>query len=233
MKATKHQLQFLKELGAQNVGGISKEEATKLIDKLLAEEYASGKNFKCPSCKSEFSPRPKRRTVCKECGNAIVHLSGRFYTEEKADEKCQRDWLSECRTDNRDAVREEWSYEKFLRKERNGPDEFGYRIKICPACTSAYKFNGVLVPFEVVVEHVNLLPPYETCDRHTCECEYETVYCSDVKDNAVYVTVSQTGEIEFKRIPVRRKTNIGCIVLPLLASATLTAITLSWLISVA
>lgn len=216
MKPTKRQLQFLAELGAKNVGDITREQASQLIDRLLEQEYKSGRTFKCPNCKSEFGPRPRRYTVCQDCGETIIHLSGRFYTEEQADKKCHRDWLKEWRACNRETVRDDLAFEKMIRKDRNVSEMFGYRVKVCSSCEASSKFHGVIIPLELAVKRVDLLPPYETCDHITCECEFDTIPFENIPDGAIIVSVSETGALEYHRFQRNRATGSGCAILPLL-----------------
>jgi ribosomal protein L37AE/L43A len=105
--ATSRQKQFLRALGHKDVGKLTKEQASKLIDELLAAEKASGKTFHCPYCKSRFGPRPKRQAKCPKCGKTIIQLSGKFYTEDQADAKFQNDWLKDSRQDVKSEVVEE------------------------------------------------------------------------------------------------------------------------------
>ena len=85
--ATAKQKQFLKRLGyAGDPKSLAKEHASQQIDILLKQERESGKQFPCPYCKAKFGPRPKRRKKCPHCGKSIVHLVGKFYTEQQVDE---------------------------------------------------------------------------------------------------------------------------------------------------
>ena len=113
-KATARQKQFLKQLGHTADDQLTKEQASKLIDQLLAAEKASGKTFPCPYCKKHFGPRPKRSATCPACKGKIIHMSGKFYTEEKAGALLQKDWFAEMRSNIKADVRDDWSGEKAI-----------------------------------------------------------------------------------------------------------------------
>jgi hypothetical protein len=114
--ATSRQMQYLRQLGYKGGDKLTKQQASQLIDRLLADEKASGKTFPCPYCKAKFGPRPKREKKCPSCGNTIIHLSGKFYTQSDADAKYQKDWLKESRQDVKREVADEWKDERKYRK---------------------------------------------------------------------------------------------------------------------
>jgi hypothetical protein len=99
--ATKRQKQFLRALGHKSFDGLTKDRASTVIDELLKAEKESGKTFPCPYCKKRFGPRPKRTKKCPSCKQTIVHLSGKFYTQEKVEELNQKEWLQDTRKDTR------------------------------------------------------------------------------------------------------------------------------------
>src|SRR3990172_7482158 len=115
--ATSRKMQFLRRLGYKDAAKVTKQQASQLIDKLLAEEEASGKTFPCPYCKAKFGPRPKREKKCPSCGKTIIHLSGKFFTQSEADSKYQKDWLKESRQDTKREVSDDWKEERKYRKE--------------------------------------------------------------------------------------------------------------------
>lgn len=178
--ATKRQKEFLRRLGYKDVATVSKVQASQLIDQLLAEEQASGKSFPCPYCKKKFGPRPKRRTKCSSCGNTIIHLSGKFYTERQADELVQSDWLKEARRDRVSEVKEDWREEKRARKEFGEPMTVGYMVKAGPACPHAKPFEGLLVLLEDAYDTPDLLPPYNECHHDTCKCDFDPIMAGEV-----------------------------------------------------
>ncbi len=146
--ATKRQKQFLRQLGHKSFDGLTKERASALIDELLKAEKVSGKIFPCPYCKKRFGPRPRRTKKRPSCGQSIIHLTGKFYTEEKADELYQKEWLKDARKDNRENVRDDWRDERSFRKDFDEVHTVGYIIQVGPACTSSQHLNGLLVMIE-------------------------------------------------------------------------------------
>ena len=174
-KPTERQKQFLNELGRKSLAGLTKESASTLIDDLLAKEKSSGKTFPCPYCGKPFGPRPKRTKKCPSCGQTIVHLSGRFYTETRVDELDQAEWLNDAREDNRANVKSDWKDELKFRKEFREILTVGYLLKIGPACTASRHLNGLLVLIEDAFDAPEFLPPYPECNQETCECTYEPV----------------------------------------------------------
>lgn len=179
--ATSRQMQFLRQLGYKDGQKLTKQQASQLIDKLLAEEKASGKTFPCPYCKAKFGPRPKREKKCPSCGNAIIHLSGKFYTQEQADTKYQKDWLKDSRQDAKREVSDEWKEERKYRKEFGEPLIVGYSITAGPNCPHANHLQGLLVLVEDAYDNPDLLPPFEECRHDHCECEFTTVMADEVK----------------------------------------------------
>lgn len=179
-EATSGQKQFLRQLGHSSFDGLTKERASSLIDELLQAEKAAGKTFPCPYCKKPFGPRPRRTKKCPSCGQVIVHLSGKFYTQDKVDELNQKEWLNDSRKDNRDNVKEDWKDERSFRKEFDEVHTVGYIIKIGPACTSSQHLNGLLVTIEDANDTPELLPPFDECRHDTCECDYEPVSPNEV-----------------------------------------------------
>lgn len=178
--ATSRQKQFLRALGCKDVAKLSKQDASQLIDKLLADEKASGKTFPCPYCKARFGPRPKRTKKCPSCGRNIVQLCGKFYTEEQADARYQTEWLKECRQDNKSNVADDWREEKKFRREFGEPVTVGYFVTAGPACPHTKKVEGLLVLIEDAYDTPDLLPPYDECRHDSCECEYTIVLANEV-----------------------------------------------------
>lgn len=84
-KPTPKQKQFLLALGHKNIDGLDVRSASDLINRLVADEKASGKTFACPYCKEPFSPRPRNVKSCPSCGQKIVHIAGTFYTEQQVE----------------------------------------------------------------------------------------------------------------------------------------------------
>lgn len=170
--ATPRQKQFLRQLGYKDAAKVSKQHASQLIDKLLAEEKASGKTFPCPYCKAKFGPRPKREKKCPSCGNTIIHLSGKFYTHEQADTRYQADWMKETRQDVKFEVKEEWKEERQFRREFGEPMVVGYTIKAGANCAHAKHLDGLSVLIEDAFDNLDLLPPFDQCRHDTCNCDY-------------------------------------------------------------
>lgn len=228
MNATSRQKQFLKALGCKDVDSLSKDQASSTIDRLLEEERASGKSFPCPYCKGKFSPRPKRTKKCPSCNKTIVHLSGRFYTEEQVTENEQKEWIKECRTSNRDTVREDWKDEKESRKEFKEKHFVGYLIRIGPACANAKHLNGLLVPFEDAIKSVELLPPYEECRHDTCECEFDPVSSNEMPRGT---RIAQFVDSNATRLPSPKKntqSKRGCAT-SLMALVCVVAVVCTWI----
>jgi hypothetical protein len=178
--ATNRQKQFLRQLGHKSFDSLSKEGASTLIDELLKAEKASGKTFPCPYCKKQFGPRPRRTKKCPSCNQTIIHLSGKFYTEDMADELNQKEWLNESRKDNRDNVKDDWKEERSFRKEFGEVLTVGYIIKVGPECITSQHLNGLLVTIEDAYDSPDLLPPFDACRHETCECDYEPVSPNEV-----------------------------------------------------
>lgn len=211
MKATTRQKQFLRALGHSDVDRLTKADASTLIDRLLAEEKASGKTFPCPYCKQKFGPRPKRTKTCPSCKKKIIHLSGRFYTEDKVDEMNQKEWIKESRQDNRASVRDDWQDEKAFRKEFGEQHTVGYLLRIGPNCTAASHLNGMLVLIEDAAKSVELLPPFDECRHDTCECEYEPVSANEVPRKTRIAQFSDPKKQASPNSPATsRSNNEGC-----------------------
>ncbi len=178
--ATTRQKQFLRQLGHKAFDGLTKERASQLIDELLQAEKASGKTFPCPYCKKHFGPRPRRTKKCPSCGQTIVHLSGKFYTQEAVEEVDQKEWLKESRNDVKEDVKDDWREERSIRKEYGEVHIVGYLLNIGPQCTSSHHLNGLLVKIEDAAAAPGLLPPYDECRHDTCECDFQSVSPSEV-----------------------------------------------------
>jgi hypothetical protein len=211
-------MQFLRQLGHKGGDKLTKQQASQLIDKLLAEEKASGKTFPCPYCKAKFGPRPKREKKCPSCGNTIIHLSGKFYTQSEADSKYQKDWLKESRQDVKEEVREEWKEERQFRKEFGEPMIVGYSINAGPSCPHAKHLEGLLVLIEDAYDNPDLLPPFDECKHDTCECEYTTVMADEVNKGMQVAEfrdpAMQAKLTTRKKSPVgieSRKKSVGCL----------------------
>jgi hypothetical protein len=181
---TKRQKQFLRALGHKSFDGLTKDRASTLIDELLQAEKASGKTFPCPYCKKRFGPRPKRTKKCPSCKETIVHLSGKFYTQEKVEELNQKEWLQDTRKDTRADVRDDWREERSSRKEFGEVHTVGYVIKAGAECIGAQHLNGLLVLIEDANDTPDLLPPFDECNYDTCECEYDAVSPNEVPKGA-------------------------------------------------
>lgn len=213
--ATSRQKQFLRQLGHKDVSKLTKQQASKLIDKLLAKEKASGKTFPCPYCKKRFGPRPKRTKNCPACGKKIIHLSGRFFTEQQADERYQKDWLKESLQEARQQVRDDWKEEKSFRREFKEPLFVGYKVKAGPACPHTKKLEGVLVLIEDAYDMPDMLPPYEECKHDSCECEFEAVMANEVK-RGTRVAEFEDPKVQaklttHKTSPVSTQKKSGCL----------------------
>ena len=210
MSATNRQKQFLRALGCKDVDTLSKEQASSTIERLLEEERLSGKTFPCPYCKTKFGPRPKRTKKCSSCGNTIVHLSGRFYTEEQVAATEQKEWLKECRSSNKDTVREDWKVEKESRREFKEKDFVGYLIRIGPECHSSKHLDGLLVPFEDAIKSIELLPPYEECRHDTCECEFDPVSENEIPRGTRIAQFADSKKSQLDSTKMPKKSKSGC-----------------------
>ena len=133
-----------------------------------------------PILQKRFGPRPRRTKKCPSCGQTIVHLSGKFYTEEKVGELNQKEWLKDSRKDTRADVKDDWREERSFRKEFDEVHTVGYIIKVGAVCHSSQHLNGLLVTIEDANDTPDLLPPFDECRHDTCECEYEPVSPSEV-----------------------------------------------------
>ena len=172
-QVTSRQKEFLRALGHRDFSNLSKGDASSLIDKLLDDEKASGRTFPCPYCKHKFGPRPRRTKKCPNCGQKIIHLSGKFYTADKADEKYQKDWMKEQRLEMKELVREDWREEKSFRKEFDEPMFAGYIVHVGQECSADVDFKNLIVLLEDAYDAPEVLPPFDTCRHDACECEVE------------------------------------------------------------
>lgn len=195
-KPTQRQKQFLRALGHKSFDGLTKERASTLIRELLKAEKDSGKTFPCPYCKGPFGPRPHRTKKCPSCGQTIVHLSGKFYTEAQADALNQKEWIKDARKDTRTTVKDDWREERSFRKEYGDPNTIGYLIKIGPDCTASKDRDGLLVMIEDANDTPELLPPYDECRHDTCECDYVPVSPDEVPNDARIAEWSDTEKQE-------------------------------------
>ena len=172
--ATSRQKQFLRVLGHKGPVTLSKQQASDLIEKLLAAEKASGKQFPCPYCKAKFAPRPSRREKkCPACGRTMVHLCGKLYTSQQADSLYQKDWFKEQQADNKYNAQTDWKEERSFRRQFGDPISPGYIIRVGPACEHARHLDGLLVLHEDANDKPDMLPPDEGCRHDTCECRYD------------------------------------------------------------
>jgi hypothetical protein len=229
--ATPRQMQFLRQLGYKDSAKLTKQQASQLIERMLAEEKASGKTFPCPYCKAKFGPRPKREKKCPSCGNTIVQLSGKFYTQAEADSKYQKDWLKESRQYAKSQVREEWKEERKFRKEFGEPLIVGYSITAGPQCPHTKRLEGLLVLIEDAYDSTDLLPPFDSCKHDTCECEFIAVMHGEVKKGTRIAEFSdpsvQAKLTTRKTSPVgiqNRKSKSGCASILLLLLLAVSAV---------
>ncbi len=174
-KATKLQLQFLRQLGYRSYDHLTQEEAHNLIKKLVKSERESNKTFPFPYCKKRFGPRPSHKKKCPSCGRTITHIAGKFYTDEKIEETKQNEWMRENQKCNASNVKDDWREEKKYRKEFHETDLVGYLIVVGSECSFTEYLNGVLVLIEDAFDTPSLLPPHKTCRHDKCECDYELV----------------------------------------------------------
>ncbi|MGV3604876.1 MAG: hypothetical protein ACO1RA_00600 [Planctomycetaceae bacterium] len=174
-EATPRQKQFIRNLGGKVPSGLTKDEASALIDSLLLDEIDSGKTYPCPYCKVKFGPRPSRDSQCPNCKEKIVSLLGKLYTEEQAKAAANKEWLRECQQDNKTNVREDAKDEREFQQEFDETHLLGYIIRIGPHCNHVRDRNGLMVLLNDALHNPNWLPPYEGCDCDSCECDYEPV----------------------------------------------------------
>ncbi|MEX2172318.1 MAG: hypothetical protein WD851_23560 [Pirellulales bacterium] len=173
--ATSRQKQYLRQLGCKDVAKLSKQQASQLIDQLIAQEKASGKTFSCPYCKSQFGPRPKRTKTCPSCGQTIVHLSGKFYTQHQVDNLNQKEWLAESLANTKSEVKDDWKEERKYRKEFGEALILGYQITAGDSCPHTKPLENGLVLIEDAFDNPELLPPFDECRHDSCECDFSSV----------------------------------------------------------
>ncbi len=173
-KAISRQKQFLKQLGHTADDQLTKEQASKLIDQLLATEKASGKTFPALIVRSPLdlaqSVQPRAQRARQDHPHVWQVLHRR---ESRA--LIQKDWFKEMCSSVKEEVREEWKDEKDIRKQYGDTHFVGYLLQIGPKCTDSKHLNGLLVYVEDAFDAPELLPPYETCRFDSCECEYRAV----------------------------------------------------------
>jgi len=234
--ATSRQKQFLRQLGYKDAAKVTKQQASQLIDKLLADEKASGKTFPCPYCKAKFGPRPKRERKCPSCGKTIIHLSGKFYTQEQADTLYQTDWMKETRQDVKTEVKEEWKEERQFRKEFDEPMIVGYTIKAGANCPHAKHLDGLFVLIEDAFDNPDLLPPFENCKHDTCECDYTPARHGEVKGRTkvaqfsdpniqAKLTTRKTSSVGIEH----RKKSSGCASVLIICIVLIAGLALQWM----
>lgn len=221
--ATARQKQYLKQLGySGDPTTLTKQQASQQIDILLQQECDSGKQFPCPYCKGKFGPRPKRRKKCPHCGNTIIHLVGKFYTDQQADELEQKQWLRDSRRDVADRVREDCRDNKSFEREFGQRDTVGYLIKPGPHCPHAHHLRGLIVPIEDAKANRDLLPPYDECNHNTCECDYDAVGPGKVPRGTRVAQFSATsGRTPASRKHLRKTGCIGIVLMVLVSVAFL------------
>jgi hypothetical protein len=230
--ATLRQKQFLRRLGHKEVSKLTKAQASQLIDSLLADEKAFGKTFPCPYCKARFGPRPKREKKCPVCGNMIIQLCGKFYTEEQADNLYQKDWLKESRDDNRLNVRDDWKDERAFRRQFKEQVTVGYLTKAGKSCPHAKHVDGLLVLIEDAFDTPELLPPFDDCRHDTCECEYTPVSSHEMPRGtrvAEFVDPKIKAKQTTRRtLPVSSQKKSGCASVLLLCMVLLVDVVAAW-----
>jgi hypothetical protein len=201
IQATTRQKQYLRQLGQKEVQGLTKEQASDLIDRLIEEEKRSGRQFPCPYCKQKFGPRPKRTKKCPHCGKTIYHICGKFLTESQVGNLNQNEWFNEERENVKESIRDDWREEQKFRKDFKEKLWVGYLLRIGPNCPHAAHLNGLLVLAEDAKANPDLLPPYDECRHDTCECEYELVSAHEVPRG------TRVAEI----VGQERKRKAGCL----------------------
>lgn len=177
---TTRQKQYLRQLGQKAVEGLSKEQASELIEQVLEKEKISGRQFPRPYCKQEFGPRPKRTKKCPHCGKTIYHICGKFLTESQVGDLNQKEWFKEERENVKENVRADWREEQEFQREFKEKHTIGYLLRIGPNCPHAAHLNGLLVMLEDAKANADLLPPYNECQHDTCKCEYKPVSAHEV-----------------------------------------------------
>jgi hypothetical protein len=205
--ATTRQKQFLRQLGYKDAAKVTKQQASQLIDKLLAEEKASGKTFPCPYCKAKFGPRPKREKKCPSCGNRIIQLSGKFYTLSQADTLFQADWLKEARQFTKQEVSDDWKEERKYRKEFGEPLIVGYSVTAGPSCPHVKHLEKLLILIEDAYDAPDMLPPFDECKHDTCECQFISVMADEAKKGTRVAEFSDPA-VQAK-LTTRKKSLVG------------------------
>lgn len=202
MPPSKAQRQFLAALGCRDTSGMTIDSASAKITELLALEKASGATFPCPYCGSLFGPRPKhRKKKCPACQRIIVHVAGKFLTEEQyaaavAKQKALSDakWRKEQNqltfADAKEAYREERSF----RREFEDVHYVGWLIDAGPECKAAQALDGLLVLIEHAAVEPTFLPPYADCSEETCECDITLVRSSAVPPGTHVIRLSDDAE---------------------------------------
>lgn len=217
---TSRQKQFLGALGQKDVDNLTKEQASLLIDRLLAAEKQSGKTFPCPYCRKSFGPRPKRTKKCPHCGQTIYHICGRFLTASKVSTLNQKEWFKEERDNVKANIRDDWKDEQEFRREFKEKHTVGYLVKIGPDCVHASHIQSLLVLLEDAKTNPDMLPPYDGCCHDTCECEYKPVTADRVPKR------TRVAEIVKSTSKPHRKT--GCLGLVLFVLIFVATCTLLW-----
>lgn len=106
----------------------------------------------------------------------------------------QREWLFDCLQENKRMVLDEVAddYRSRDMEIQQGGRAFidlrlaGWIITIGRTCTGKH-LDGLLVRVQDALLDPELLPPYDTCDRDTCECEFNPVSLGDVPPGTRFV----------------------------------------------
>jgi hypothetical protein len=225
-KATWRQIEFLRNLGYQQGANLSNQEASEMIDRLLVQEEKFGNcPLQCPYCNTPIGKRPRGRKKCDKCGKPFWHICGKLYTEAGKNkrniaekERDHKEWLRQEHQNVKENIKDDWKDEQKFRREFKEKITIGYLIRIGPNCLHAMHLQGLLVMLEDAKENPDMLPPYDECQRDTCECEYESVSASEVpKGTRVAELVGSTPE---------QKKRSGCLGFVLIGTFILTSYTL-------
>lgn len=208
-KATRKQIEYLRNLGYQGAENLDKMDASAKIDELLAKEKLQGVVLKCPFCKGEIRKRPKLSGTCPHCDRKFLHRRGKLYKPEvwyeRAQKEDQREWLKETKAYRREtiqeALREQRQFESEMRRSggiARADEAAGFIIRIGPNCHHIRHLDGLLVLVDDAKRDPDLLPPYEECCCDTCECDFDFVTKGEVPRGTRIAQRVLTGESPFK-----------------------------------
>ena len=164
------QLAFLKRLKYDGPSPKTKQDASAMIDQLLA-------------AKADKRQAEKLSTPAKQ--DAFLQRQSKQQSRQR--DKDHKAWLRERRQEIRQQTREDMRDQRRLERDlskHGGMDRghalAGWILRIGAHCEDAKHLNGLLVRAEDALADPGLLPPYDSCRKETCECEIDPVNAADV-----------------------------------------------------